>query len=122
MLFVKYHHKCRKQAAKVLYNYLGNSGVEKDMLPFRRAGAQPAGADHVTVSIAEGAVEDSLEGSDVGVTPDEVFPEHIDKVLPQTRLPGSVDAVVPHQFVRGLTSLLRQGAEAITAIQANDLS
>ena len=70
----------------------------------------------MTVSIAEGAVEDALEGSDVGVTPDEVFPEHIDEVLPETCLPGSVDAIVPHQFVRGLTSLLRQGAEAITTI------
>ena len=76
----------------------------------------------MTVGIAEGAVEDALEGSDIGVTPDEVFPEHIEEVLPQACLPGSVDAVVPHQFVRGLTTLLCQGAEAITAIEADDFS
>ena len=76
----------------------------------------------MTVGIAEGAVEDALEGSDVGVAPNEVLLVHVNEVLPQARLPGSVDAVVPHQFVRGLTTLLRQGAKAITAIEANDLS
>ena len=67
-------------------------------------------------------MEDALEGSGVGVAPNEVLLEDVDEVVPQAGLPGSADAVVPHQLVRGLTTLLCQGAEAITAIEANDLS